>query len=305
MTTNFRLRGDHFLITWSQVDLEHVSVFEHLDAFAPIKGAVLARELHSDGQPHFHAFIQFERRLDRQLGNEWDLGGRHPNVSPKRYRTDRRAAAGYLRKGSDWIDFGSLSEESEEVNDIDLLSLISTCGDWGEVLNLCYRESIPYALAKAGWTWLHATRPTTIDDSFAPLGTISSRDLLDLDYASIDEEGKPKSFLLCGEPGCGKSTWAFTNAPRPSLVVKHLEDLLFLRVDFHKCIIFDDVEFRHLPRTTQLNLVDMEQSVTIHLRHIVTRIPLGMPRIFCYNLYHEPVDLTDPAILRRCVVINI
>lgn len=299
---SFRLRGTHFLITWAQIDLEHHAVFDVLDSYSPIKGCVLARELHSDGQPHFHAFVEFDQRLDRNLTTQWDLGGRHPNVRVKRYRKDRRASAEYLRKGDNWIEFGSLSDGYEDDHEESLLDLVGACNDWGEVLNLCHAENIAFALAKAAWNYLGSTPPTTVSEGFHYGGEISSRDLLDLEYTS-DEP--PTSLFIGGRAGCGKSTWAFANAPRPALVVKHLEDLLFLRRDFHKALIFDDCSFAHLPRPTQIGIVDIEQTTTIHLRHIVTRIPAGLPRIFCYNLGFEPVNIHDEAIARRINILTV
>lgn len=302
MPTDYRLRGTHFLFTWAQTDTDHVTVFNLLDSYSDVSGAVLARELHTDGEPHFHAFVEFASSLDRRLTTQLDIDGKHPNVKPKRYKRDRLDAAEYCKKGDQWITFGTLDSEDQGCDTPDLLSLIGECDTFGDVLNLCYSANIPFQLAKSAWNFLGGTRPKTWGVGEHYNGLINSRDLLDLDYA--DDE-PPTSLILVGPPGCGKSSWAIEKMPRPSLVVKHLEDLLHFRKDIHKSIIFDDIECTHLPRQTQLQIVDREQTCTIHLRHVVTRIPEFVPRVFTCNFGHLPVDLTDGAIKRRCTVFEI
>lgn len=293
---SFRLRGTHFLITWAQAEIDHLDVFNTLDTYAPIERCVLARELHADGQPHFHAFVQFSRRLDRSLTDNWDIDGKHPNVQPKRYRRERQNAAEYLRKGDNWIEYGDWGDPEGDIDE-SLLDLISQCDDFGAVLNLCHSEGIAFQLAKAAWNYMGSTHPRTWLDGEEKDGEISSRNLRDLDY---HEDIPPTSLVLGGRAGVGKTTWAIRNAPRPLLVIKHIEDLLFYRRDFHKALLFDDCSFTHMPRQQQLGIVDREQNVTIHLRHIVARIPEFVPRIFTCNIGHLPVDLSDEAIARRC-----
>lgn len=299
MSNAFRLRGTHFLITWAQLDIDHVTIFNLLDSYAPVAGAVLARELHADGQPHFHAYVEFADRLDRRLTDQLDALGKHPNVRPKRYPKERHDAAEYCRKGDQWIEYGTCETQDQETPSSTLLDLIEGCDSFGDVLNLSFSAPIPYQLAKAAWNYLGATTPRTWLPGETYGGQISSRDLLDLNW--VDDE-PPTSLIICGQSGLGKSSWAIANMPRPALVIRHLEDILHFRREFHNSLIFDDVSLTHLPRTTQLQIVDREQNCSIHVRHVVARIPEFVPRVFTCNPGYLPVDLADPAIARRCTL---
>lgn len=291
--SSFRLRGRSFLVTWSTVDLEHVTVFKLLDDYSPIKRAVLARELHQDLQPHFHAYVEFERQLDRSLSRQWDLDGQHPNVSPKRHGKERRSAAEYCRKGDDWIEFGDWDDEENAT--LAPTELARECVEWGEFLDRAYSEGIPFAYAKAAWDHIRTIPPRTWFEGEIQEGEIHSRDLRDLDFTPDDG----LALILHGPTNLGKTSWAIQNAPKPLLVCCHLEDIAYFRAGHHQAILFDDLVFTHMPRSTQLGLVDFHNDRTIHVRYKVIRIPAKLPKIFTCNPGFYPVDVNDPAIARR------
>lgn len=111
------------------------------------------------------------------------------------------------------------------------------------------------------------------------------------------EDGK--SLLLIDEPGKGKTEWA------KSFVVHHLQKT-YLRVthidtlkkyDGEDVLIFDDVDFQHLPRETQIHLAEVRNARSIHCRHTVADIPPGVLNIFLGN--QRPFMYGDAAIDRR------
>lgn len=112
---------------------------------------------------------------------------------------------------------------------------------------------------------------------------------------------KKRSLILCGPSGIGKTTWAKLRWPS-HLFVSHMDDLG--RYDGEEAIIFDDMMFSHLPRSSQIHLVDVENTRSIHIRYQVAVIPAFTKKIFLTNL---PLifDLNDSAIKRRvdlCVI---
>lgn len=152
---------------------------------------------------------------------------------------------------------------------------------------------------EAIWQHCHASRPSTIYDTDEIHGTMVEC----LTQFNWQDDGF-KSLLLIGPPGCGKTTWAKKHAKKPALFVSHLDRLKDFDPDFHKSIIFDDTDFKHLPRTAQIHLVDRENPRDIHIRYRVAHIPKGIQKIFTANM--KPF-IEDPAIIRRCIarVINL
>lgn len=108
-----------------------------------------------------------------------------------------------------------------------------------------------------------------------------------------------KPTILLGPPGIGKTQFAKAHFENP-LLCRHMDDLLRLG-EMHDGIIFDDMSFKHLPRNTQIFLLDIEESSSIHCRFHSAKIPAGTKRIFTTNV-PDIFDLTDGAISRRVVV---
>lgn len=108
---------------------------------------------------------------------------------------------------------------------------------------------------------------------------------------------------IVGRAGCGKTTWAKQHAPKPALFISHIDQLRLFKPGYHKSIIFDDMDIRHWPRTSQIHLIDFDNPRAIHLRHVVATIPAGTVKIFTSN--DDIVDLSDPAIRRRIYKITV
>jgi len=114
-------------------------------------------------------------------------------------------------------------------------------------------------------------------------------------------EPTKKALMLCGDTGIGKTNWAKTYC--------QVNNLTWLKVCHHDklreysdedVIIFDDCEYTHTPRTNQIHLTTVEEESQVHCRYSPADIPAGVIRIFTYNPGRMPVDLSDPAIARRC-----
>jgi len=141
------------------------------------------------------------------------------------------------------------------------------------------------------WDHCHAKSPSTITTAEGLCDTM----LQSLKDCTIDKTDK-RSLIIQGPAGCGKTNWAKLNCDKPALFVSHLDRLKDLKPDYHKSIIFDDLDFKHLPRTSQIHLVDRENPRDIHIRYRVAHIPSGIQKIFTSN--EEPF-IRDDAIKRR------
>lgn len=108
-----------------------------------------------------------------------------------------------------------------------------------------------------------------------------------------------KTQILWGASGVGKTSYAVATLPK-ALIVSHMDDLLNFDEQIHEGIIFDDMSFNHLPRTSQIHLVDQDFQRSIHCRYMTATIPAHTKKILTTNDNSgNCVDITDPAIKRR------
>jgi len=123
-----------------------------------------------------------------------------------------------------------------------------------------------------------------------------------LDMLKTFHYDQEKPLILIGPPGCGKTNWAKKHAKKPSLFISHIDRLKEYDPNYHKSIIFDDMDFNHLPRQGQVHLADYENPRDIHCRYHISNIPAGVQKIFTANFLPFA---SDPAIGRRTKIFNI
>lgn len=80
----FRIQGRHLFLTYPQCHLTNEAIYNHLIDLPvgnekPTK-IVVAKELHEDGHPHFHAYLCFDKRRDLRYQRHFDISGYHPNI---------------------------------------------------------------------------------------------------------------------------------------------------------------------------------------------------------------------------------
>lgn len=118
--------------------------------------------------------------------------------------------------------------------------------------------------------------------------------------AILASRNPDRSMILWGEPGIGKTQFAKAMIGSPFLMISHLDELIAFDPNFHKGIIFDDMDFTHLPRSSQIYLTDAEERRAIHIRYRVANIPRRTFKIFTTNIAGGRIfDLEDGAIKRR------
>lgn len=114
-----------------------------------------------------------------------------------------------------------------------------------------------------------------------------------------------KSVIFWGNAGIGKTSYALALMPS-ALVVSHIDDLLDFDPTVNEGIIFDDMDFKHMPRTAQIHIVDNDLERSIHCRYQRAKIPAKTKKIFTTNEFDGRVVLTDdPAIKRRVRIIKL
>lgn len=111
-----------------------------------------------------------------------------------------------------------------------------------------------------------------------------------------------KVTIFWGESGIGKTSFCKALYPG-ALMVSHMDDLRHFKSDEHTAIIFDDMDFKHFPRNSQIHIVDSDDDRSIHCRYDCAFIPAGTRKLFTTNENGGNIfDLKDAAIKRRVKV---
>lgn len=85
MPSAFVTNARYVLLTYPQCgELDGFAVMDMLSSLEA--ECIVAREQHSDGNNHIHAFVDFGRTFRSRRSDIFDVGGCHPNISPSRGR---------------------------------------------------------------------------------------------------------------------------------------------------------------------------------------------------------------------------
>lgn len=274
-----------FFLTYPRSSFDHNEMHEFLQSIKPVVWARVATEHHEDGEEHMHIAVRFGARVRARTDVRlFDYKGRHPNIQSAR---NIAKVLQYCAKEGNYSDYGQLPGTE---NVYDVLRDHAQGGDRDGFDKCAMAHRVSFQWAEHIWK-RHGTCNTTIHD--ASPGT----ECMQLQTLQLSDTVT----CVVGPSGCGKSTWATRVAPKPALWVTHLDDLKKLTKE-HKSIIFDDMDFAHLPRTTQIYLVDTHHDRTIHCRNTNAVIPKGITKIFTAN--SKPF-IDDEAVNRRIKYYNI
>jgi hypothetical protein len=288
--------GKQFFLTYAQFGHENCA---ELITFLRTRGTliefVVGRELHEDGSPHVHVCCKYEQIVKGNV-RYFDFKEKHPNKQDPR---NWNACKQYCKKDGDFEEWKMDTEPEKQVDLSSKCQEFEKEEDW---MSWCALERISYQYATFFWT--RCKTDTSTINEFSPEDELSikSRLCTALSAFAFDPD-RHRVFILNGPSGCGKTSWAKLHMPKPALFVSHIDQLKCFRTGFHKSIIFDDVDFKHWPRQSQIHLVDFNDPRSIHCRYATANIPAGVFKCFTSN--YLPIDTSDAAIKRRVLVFNI
>jgi len=112
--------------------------------------------------------------------------------------------------------------------------------------------------------------------------------------------------IFWGPSGFGKTQFALAHFKNP-LFVTHLDELSRFNKAVHDGIVFDDMSFSHLPRNTQIYLLDQDNNRAIHVRYKTAKLPKHTKKIFTTNTreifsWVDDSGMDDKALLRRAKI---
>lgn len=292
--SQFRLNAKHLFITYPQcgsVTKEQLLTF--LQTTGGIRRAIIALEQHQDGNNHLHAYIEYTKRLNIKNPRKFDMEGLHPNITSCR---NIMASINYCIKEDEHPLYFNWSEPANEINN--LYEKARTL-DEEIFFEECRKQKIPYMYANRAWSKVQEEMNSNTYLPLTPVeGTITSTVLSTLAYNEVGT-----SLWIKGPTGVGKTTWALRQLEKPLLFVRHLDTLRQFKNGYHKTIVFDDMNFSHLPRQAQIELVDRNHPQQIHVRYSVVNLPAQVIKVFLSN--DSIFDMSDPAIARRISLISL
>jgi hypothetical protein len=294
----FRVNAKHFSITWPQYSCEKQELWEFINSKYKIKRSIICEEFHQDNHFHMHMYAEFEKKINITNDKVFDYPGHgvnkngHPNIQATSNITGWII---YLRKSDPKThEFNMNTEVSRTKAPVieNLYNLARETHDEELFYTECRISKINFMYAQHAWTKVikqasihQITKDTIIG------GEIKAEILIG--WSPPD----PRiSVWIKGPTGCGKTTWAKQYCNKPALFVTNTDSLRQFIPGYHVSIIFDDMDFSHLPLSTQIYIVDVDDDRQIHARYQNSQIPKGVQKIFLSN--EEIFSDYDP-ILRR------
>jgi len=282
------MQSKHISLTYSNMEQQDTrftkeELFEHLKAIPNVDYVLVSQEAHQDGNTHYHSYVRFSKKPDIRSSRFFDFHGCHPNIQATK---KVQAWKTYVKKDGDWLEHPAHQTIFDACKAFQLQ-------EW---IEHCINQKIGYPYMEKIWDMCHSPRLNTISER--PEGNYQCESLKEYSF----EGWNTKSLVIYGESGCGKTNWAKWHMDLPSLFVSHLDVLREFDAGFHKSIIFDDVSLLHMPRESQIHIVDTFDPRAIHCRYRVANIPAGIPKVFSAN---RRILLNDPAINRRIHVVKV
>lgn len=245
---------------------------------------VVAKEVGENGTPHLQGFIGF-KGMKRLAAMKKMHSRAHWELS-----RSKDAAIYCCKEGGEVLINASNKKQGKrsDIHDVkDAISKNATMKElWNEFPEAMVKFHKGIEIGSKYWNPKRVKITHTLDSFIEPA--------MDLSLPVV----------LWGPTNIGKTCFAKAHFNNP-LLVSHMDDLLEFTSD-HDGIIFDDMSFRHMPRSTQIHITDTDEDRSLHCRYRCAEIPAGTKKIFCTN--EEGgfcLDLNDPAVMRRVRIVHV
>ena len=247
-----------------------------------VKEFSICHEQSEGGYAHTHCYVKWVKKLDIKSCRKFDYQNLHPNIKRVVAAQHRNIVLKYHLKQ----DHEPLANYTAVPAMEELHAYVKVTPDWDIVVqSTAYAQLISTRLSYV--KQLHGTyhnRTKSVNEHASDTWT---QPLLDLE----SDKFLNRACVLTGPAGCGKTSFAKAHFKHP-LVCLHLDDLKSIRAGYHDGVVFDDMSFTHLPATSIIHLLDVENTRSIHCRNTNARLPAGMPRMFTINninqLFFDP-----------------
>jgi len=285
-TTNFRARRWTWTLNnYTEEEMVHLtSLNEDLDSHR-IKYICYGKEVGSNGTPHLQGYIEFG--ILKSFTQTKSLIS--PRIHLEKSKGNSAQNREYCKKeNTDFQEYGQQPPGQGKRTDIAIAKDAIDAGM--SDLDLAHNHFT---------SWVKYHKAFKLYRDMVSVRTIEAPHALETFPQAWPRELSEKVTIFWGDSGIGKTCFAKALMKNP-LMVSHIEDLRHFNPDVHGGLLFDDMDFKHIPREAQIHLVDSDDARTIHCRYECARIPAGTRKIFTTNLTGgEIFTIGDPAIKRR------
>lgn len=217
----FRVNAKVVMLTYPQSGvLTEAKVHETINARWPVKAYIIATELHEDGKPHIHFYVEFLNKINVVNPAAFDIvdsdeQNHHPNVRTVQ-RKHKSAVQHYVMKG------GKFTEHKVDMFPTSR-NFMRSHQDFTQWVR--YRKQAKMGPIK----W-----PITL-----PNGMLIEK--------PVSEKEKKRHWIIKGAPDMGKTTWVNNQFAGQKVWLRPAtDDLPFDDYDGQEVLIYDDVNVARL-----------------------------------------------------------
>lgn len=302
----FRMESKKYFLTYPQCPLtsEEYLLWISTKCATPFK-YVIAQELHKDGTPHLHVYLELEKALSLTDAQFFDVPptesperpNYHPNIQSVR---SPKAVQDYCIKEGNFKTNMDLTKTATK-----------SPSAWMGALELARTGSVAEAIEALAATpdgakqlCLHGPTLRANLRKLTPRKEFARHALSEYSFPSHLWQQDKTVLLLYGATAVGKTSLAKALLPL-AMKTKQMDMLRDYQADTVTGFILDEFSAFHLHREAQLSLVDVDDDTEIHCRYTDAIIPRGTPRIFTTNKKPEEVLMIfKPEIARRVTCIE-
>nr|WGU24589.1 rolling circle replication initiator protein [Beet curly top virus] len=301
----FYKKAKNYFLTYPQCSISKEEALEQLLAISTPsnkKYIRISRELHENGEPHLHALIQFEGKVQIRNARYFDLQHRssskqfHCNIQGAKSSTDVKS---YVAKDGDYIDWGEFQIDGrsarggqQTANDAAAEAL--NAGTAAEAMQII-REKLPekyifqFHNLKPNLEAIFLPPPEIYKPPF-PLSSFTRvpeviQEWAD-SYFGVDAAARPfryNSIIIEGDSRTGKTMWARSLGPH-NYISGHLDFSLKTYSDDVLYNVIDDVDPNYLKMKHWKHLIGAQREWQTNLKYGKPRvIKGGIPSIILCN----------------------
>lgn len=192
----FKFDSLYAFLTYPHSHFEFDEIHGFINSVCSTEWLRVAKEIHSDGNPHMHVVCKFSRRFQSRNARVFDFNDRHPNIQSVRSVSKSLA---YVAKDGEFRDYGTIPTGGPKRTHQEALDLASD-PDEAKYLRACLEARVPFQYAKRFRELAFTDTSGTIDNLYQAL--------LEWECDVLQQQTLPENScaVVVGPSGCGKSS---------------------------------------------------------------------------------------------------